>query len=1057
MFEKTACLVACPGVCVPPLFRTSMNAVFCVVMWFCLATVSAVALEAAPSSSGQSQEAPQSLISPFAVEPEPSGIERIRSELESLVKDFPRRVSELSQTRITAAMVEQAKLDVQVADIQGESIGLDIAHARRRIQEIEQGIRELEAQQQWLANPLRGETAGAARADELERVRGTLEQQWRRLALEKDRLNRLRQYRELTDLRSYLAKQWLSRITEVFRLQQEQDRQLAEEVREGRLQEKLQGYLREAAELRNQLLQPSDSLSEAERRRLQGRIDVAALWARLLQHDIRLSSIESDLTRYRAEASREDAQPRTLRAALENLHALTDELRATQRLFEEGQPLAERQQRLMGQRPSSSESSGPLRATEQEAIEVFMAELEKRREWIEHQLASAQAIEASLQENYQASVRGALTMRSQLPQNQEQWQQLLEHLIDTPRAVLYQVTLSIQTAARTLINAEPVRWVGLSAGTFVLLWMTIWARRMLRRGGRAAAAWDITSFIGKASLALLNVIRKSLVEVALVTAILLLLWTAQVPQPGRDIIAALVLLWISIKLFLSLVHQLLASLPLTAKGRQHSALLGRLRWIVILGGILGSLTLLTHLSSLPEDVRDALDRLFMLYLVLAFPASLQLSGFISELLSEPYGHRLWFKTLRGVTVVLALALFVTGLLGLIGYLNLAWTFAWHLGVFLVVMVGWQIARGLLYDLVVFLKNFAVVHSQYGLLWTQDIIAPLHRVFELLLFLSAGLVLFALYGLEGDGNVIGTARESLETPLFSVGGTEINVWRILLTVVILFGVIGLGRWIRGITYRWIFGRIQDLGIRHSLSVFIQYVIVLIGLLMVIRTIGVNLTALTVFAGAVGVGIGFGLQTIANNFMSGLLLLIERPLRSGDIVKIGDNEGTVSRIGMRSLTIKTFDNLEVMIPNSDVVTNSFTNWTHSDSIVRTVLMLRVSYDAAPEQVKQILEHIVSDHPAIVEEPPPLVLLWEFAESGVRFWVQYYVDVNGHSLFTTRSEVNLALWHALQEAGIRIPYPQQDLHIKEWPERDAVRTQSSAGVAEAAWGEQALRTSP
>lgn len=253
---------------------------------------------------------------------------------------------------------------------------------------------------------------------------------------------------------------------------------------------------------------------------------------------------------------------------------------------------------------------------------------------------------------------------------------------------------------------------------------------------------------------------------------------------------------------------------------------------------------------------------------------------------------------------------------------------------------------------------------------------------------------------------------------------------LLIALMLLIVIGFGRWVRGITFRWIFLRIHDLGVRHSLSVFLQYAIVLIGLLIVLRLIGLDLTTFAVFAGAVGVGIGFGLKEIANNLVSGLLLLLERPLRSGDIVKIGDNEGTVSEIGVRAVTMKTFDNMEVIIPNSAVVSNSFTNWTHSDTIVRTVLMVGVSYDAEPERAKDILEGVVANHPAIVGEPPPWVLLWEFADSAIEFRVQYYVDVNRHSLLITRSEVNFAIWQALKKAGTRIPYPQHDLYVKEWP---------------------------
>jgi potassium efflux system protein len=189
-------------------------------------------------------------------------------------------------------------------------------------------------------------------------------------------------------------------------------------------------------------------------------------------------------------------------------------------------------------------------------------------------------------------------------------------------------------------------------------------------------------------------------------------------------------------------------------------------------------------------------------------------------------------------------------------------------------------------------------------------------------------------------------------------------------------------------------------------------------------------MAVFAGAVGVAVGLGMQAIATNFFGGLLLLIERPLRVGDIVTVGTNEGEVTRVGMRSVSVKTWNNQEVIIPNVDVVTSAFTNWTHSDSIVRTVLWIGVSYDADPDLARKTLERVVTSHPGILAEPAPMVLLWEFTDSSIHFRVQYYIDVRKESLLGMRSAVNRDMWYALKEANIVIPYPQQDLHIKELP---------------------------
>jgi potassium efflux system protein len=188
----------------------------------------------------------------------------------------------------------------------------------------------------------------------------------------------------------------------------------------------------------------------------------------------------------------------------------------------------------------------------------------------------------------------------------------------------------------------------------------------------------------------------------------------------------------------------------------------------------------------------------------------------------------------------------------------------------------------------------------------------------------------------------------------------------------------------------------------------------------------------------------MQTIANNFISGLLLLIERPLRSGDTVQIGSNIGEISRIGIRSLTMKTWDNMEVIIPNSDVVTTAFTNWTHSDNIVRTKLMIGVRYDADPHLAKEMMSRVLKNHKDVVREPQWSVLLWEFGDSVITFRVQYYTDFFKSNILDVHSEVMFAIYDGLKRAGIGIPNAQRDLRIKEWPEGVAMVRSADAASA-------------
>ncbi len=155
-----------------------------------------------------------------------------------------------------------------------------------------------------------------------------------------------------------------------------------------------------------------------------------------------------------------------------------------------------------------------------------------------------------------------------------------------------------------------------------------------------------------------------------------------------------------------------------------------------------------------------------------------------------------------------------------------------------------------------------------------------------------------------------------------------------------------------------------------------------------------------------------------------------MRTGDIVQVGTHLGEVSSIGMRSLTVQTFDNESVIIPNAEVIGNAFINWTHGDRVLRTILWVGISYDDDPHQAQKVIERILREHPAVLSDPEPLALLWDFADSSVKFRVQYFIDLSRNQLLKTKNEILFAVWDRFKEAGIRIPYPQHDLYLKEWP---------------------------
>jgi potassium efflux system protein len=165
-------------------------------------------------------------------------------------------------------------------------------------------------------------------------------------------------------------------------------------------------------------------------------------------------------------------------------------------------------------------------------------------------------------------------------------------------------------------------------------------------------------------------------------------------------------------------------------------------------------------------------------------------------------------------------------------------------------------------------------------------------------------------------------------------------------------------------------------------------------------------------------GLGLQSIANNFISGVLLLLERPLRTGDTVTIGNNEGAVTYIGLRSLTVKTWDNQEVIIPNSEVISHPFTNWTYTDNIVRTALTVSIHQQNDIHQAHTLITQALKGHPEILPKPPPEVWLDALGPTVITFRIQYFTDLRSANRQAVKSNILFQIWDALRQAGIRFP---------------------------------------
>ena len=215
------------------------------------------------------------------------------------------------------------------------------------------------------------------------------------------------------------------------------------------------------------------------------------------------------------------------------------------------------------------------------------------------------------------------------------------------------------------------------------------------------------------------------------------------------------------------------------------------------------------------------------------------------------------------------------------------------------------------------------------------------------------------------------------------------------------------------------------ITKALQILIYFIAFQIGM----NFLGIDLTALAVFSGALGIGIGFGLQKITSNFISGIIILFEKTVQNDDLIELNDGTlGFLRNTGSRASLIETFDGKEVMVPNEDLITNRVINYTHSNKKARIKISIGVSYDCDIKKAQTLILEAAKEHPRTTKTPQALCFLEEFADSSVNFILLFWVNDVVEGRYGPRSDVLFSIWNKFKDNGIEIPYPQRDIHIRD-----------------------------
>ena len=293
----------------------------------------------------------------------------------------------------------------------------------------------------------------------------------------------------------------------------------------------------------------------------------------------------------------------------------------------------------------------------------------------------------------------------------------------------------------------------------------------------------------------------------------------------------------------------------------------------------------------------------------------------------------------------------------------------------------------------------------------------------------------LIGISGD---ISAAAADFLQLRWKLGAAEISIENLAVFIAVILSFMIFSRLLRFVLTEEVLPRIPlPRGVPGAVDVLSRYGVLLLGFFIALAAAGVDLSKVTLLVSALGVGIGFGLQNVVNNFVSGLILVFEHPVQVGDIVEVGNISGEVRKIGFRASVLRTPDGAEVIIPNGELVGNRFSNWSLSDRLRRITIPVTVAHGTDPNRVIEILLAVARKNPAVLADPAPLAVFDRFGESALNFTLLCWSFVD--NFFLARSELTIEVNNAFKEAGINIPFPQQDVHV-HWSDGQGPLTETS-----------------
>ena len=610
------------------------------------------------------------------------------------------------------------------------------------------------------------------------------------------------------------------------------------------------------------------------------------------------------------------------------------------------------------------------------------------------------------------------------------WFGLGQTIVQIPTLTIDKLVGLYEPVINKLELVSSWQWLVVLLGA--LIWFATWLklRRFLAVDRVRLQQRSRGFFFSFSVIVVLQLLQRHLSGIMLLAGLIGLLFLLNIPIKLFLLIISMGVVCLIFSIVIQLAHILLLENTTDESGHDVK-LYYRLRTTLLVGGIVTLATILVNQLPVNYEVQDLFGRLFMLFLLIV-ALVLMKSWEVVPTLLEPYienKHAYLKRVVRWLSFLIPFSLLTNALIGLVGYVELAWAIAHYQGLFLVALTAYLLLRGLLDELVRWASEQCIRHFRNGWLWSQALLKPFHQILKLALLLLSIMGLFELYGWGDRVPLINTSlAKLLSMKLFVIASTAtVTGLTILQLAVLVVILIWIAHWSREFAYRWLFVHTKDLGLRNSLAIFTHYTLIAIGITIGLNILGLNWGNISVILGLFSLGVGLGLRDLFNNFFTGIFLLLERPVKVGDWVTVGDYDGQVSHIGARSITVTTDDRQELLVPNADIFSKNFINWTHRDSVVRALVTIKTNRKDNPQRVRDIILEVLATIAKILSNPKPEVYFKEIDKILLEFKVEYYVDLNHISSRSgVRSQFLFSLWERFASEGILPPEVSQDVHL-------------------------------